>query len=755
MMKKFMMTILTLSLSGLSLYAQRDFPVVPIKEIQTRSQADLEAGNDATNYPRPIGSGASAYSDTIYVVGVVIIPAHEQTGTQQIIYSSSRNILAIADTSSLRTGDWDFSHLYVTIPGSVPAGSTFTHAEYKTNLGLFNYTPGTIVKLLGRITEFNRTTQLELIAPKNSVTFSHIATGIDEVTLDKLPPPAPVEIADFNVGTWAANNTTTRKFWPGEKYELQLVKFTNLTVVSQLKPGNANDGSEVVLQDESGNQIALDNQTTAFRRATPAAPVGAILDSLYGYISHYNADGMYAINPRTDDDIFIAANLPPVLTSWTKDKYFYGNNENINLSIIATDNDGEVTGVSVNYRVGIVGEFNVAEASFDNGSWVVTLPGVDQDSALVQFTVTITDDGEAEETYPINDHLGIWVLENGPSISSVQFSKRTLGGSYLHLDTVTVRGIVTVDTKTTGEVYIQSGTGPWSGIQIFGTRVDSFRLGDYIQVRGLVDEFRDETQIRYFKLSDFQLLERKATLAEALANVPPVTEVTNDQVRTGGPTTEGFEGVLVKITQPYVINPISSITNNLNNGEILINEDDNATVGLRVDDRANRINHNLPYLSNWNTNAGGVTLDYTLNGADSAKPVFNYKMKFAHITGVMDSDFGTFRLQPRHADDFGTLLSVSVQQTPKPSIAKLEQNFPNPFNPATSIKFTLSQPGTVSLEVFNLIGQKVKTMINNQPMTAQSYTHSFDALGLSSGIYIYRLTVNNQLVETKKMTLVK
>ncbi len=83
----------------------------------------------------------------------------------------------------------------------------------------------------------------------------------------------------------------------------------------------------------------------------------------------------------------------------------------------------------------------------------------------------------------------------------------------------------------------------------------------------------------------------------------------------------------------------------------------------------------------------------------------------------------------------------------------LENNYPNPFNPTTEIKFTLNKPGQVELNVFNMAGEHVATLLNNR-LIAGTHTVGFDGTGLASGTYIYRLTMNGYSV-SKKMSLVK
>ena len=89
----------------------------------------------------------------------------------------------------------------------------------------------------------------------------------------------------------------------------------------------------------------------------------------------------------------------------------------------------------------------------------------------------------------------------------------------------------------------------------------------------------------------------------------------------------------------------------------------------------------------------------------------------------------------------------------------LAQNYPNPFNPQTTIKFSLPDKKTVRLEIFNMLGQKVRTLINAE--LAAGYHHFVwngkNSLGesVSSGIYFYRLQAGDSFVQIKKMTLIR
>lgn len=88
-----------------------------------------------------------------------------------------------------------------------------------------------------------------------------------------------------------------------------------------------------------------------------------------------------------------------------------------------------------------------------------------------------------------------------------------------------------------------------------------------------------------------------------------------------------------------------------------------------------------------------------------------------------------------------------------PKEYKLEQNFPNPFNPTTSINYSIPKSGLVTLKVYNVFGQEVSTLVNEVKNNG-NYSIDFNASNLSSGVYYYELTSGN-FVQTKRMMLIK
>jgi hypothetical protein len=100
-------------------------------------------------------------------------------------------------------------------------------------------------------------------------------------------------------------------------------------------------------------------------------------------------------------------------------------------------------------------------------------------------------------------------------------------------------------------------------------------------------------------------------------------------------------------------------------------------------------------------------------------------------------------------------VSVDVGETSGGSLVPYEyalcQNFPNPFNPTTTIRYTIARSGHVRLDILNVLGQTVRELVG-QTQEAGNYNVTFDATDLPSGIYLYRLRAG-EMVQTRKMVL--
>ena len=121
--------------------------------------------------------------------------------------------------------------------------------------------------------------------------------------------------------------------------------------------------------------------------------------------------------------------------------------------------------------------------------------------------------------------------------------------------------------------------------------------------------------------------------------------------------------------------------------------------------------------------------------------VFQFKVEG---NGTIYWDNLYFHSNPVSVDDGAELL---------PQEFALEQNFPNPFNPSTTIRYSLVESGHVVLKLFNINGQEVTTLVDEMAGSGE-YIYNLNAGNLAAGTYLYSLTVGQQS-SVKKMVLIK
>ncbi|MFZ1288598.1 MAG: SMP-30/gluconolactonase/LRE family protein [Melioribacteraceae bacterium] len=99
------------------------------------------------------------------------------------------------------------------------------------------------------------------------------------------------------------------------------------------------------------------------------------------------------------------------------------------------------------------------------------------------------------------------------------------------------------------------------------------------------------------------------------------------------------------------------------------------------------------------------------------------------------------------------ITGIDEQSSVIPNKIKLYQNYPNPFNPTTNIKYSIPQNGFVTLKLFDVLGEEIKTL-QNRFLQQGNYSIALNSKGLSSGVYFYRLELENY-TETKKLIITK
>ncbi len=171
---------------------------------------------------------------------------------------------------------------------------------------------------------------------------------------------------------------------------------------------------------------------------------------------------------------------------------------------------------------------------------------------------------------------------------------------------------------------------------------------------------------------------------------------------------------------------------------------------------------NLVPFATWYFDPAGANKKKVNTGFSAA--VDMQRSDWTFYTDTLNLKYSTSRPAYKGADGgqpAGSLMwwNVSVLGVEKPALHStpetfsLDQNYPNPFNPSTHLSYTVGHAGFVSLKVYDLLGREVATLVN-ETMQPGSYTAQWNASGVSSGVYLYKME-SGSFVSTKKMILMK
>ncbi|MGB9665429.1 MAG: hypothetical protein ACPL25_11010, partial [Ignavibacteria bacterium] len=351
---------------SISLFAQSQYPLYSIRDIQFQPPDSLAAGKD---YSPRLG-------DTVRVIGVVMIPTLDNPNTTRrpIMWAGARWQTYIADTNYNET---EWAGLNVIQHDTSAAGQSTYFDLLDTCM---------VVEITGRVEEFgtNRQTQLAVL----------LTTPVNVLgQKDYRPTPVLVNVSDFA-------NGTTPNLVTGEKYEGMYVEFRNVIT----SDANATNGT-FAINDAQGNKIFIHDQSGYFtRRAhqlrTWDPPVnGTLLEYIRGVIG--TGSQGYVLRPMLPNDYKVGTVIPPAISSIRRDLNTVGPNQPVTITASISDLDGTVAQAKIKYRVngGTLTEINMSLVS--GTTWSGTIPGV-QDSALVDYFIWAIDNAGNSSINPVD-----------------------------------------------------------------------------------------------------------------------------------------------------------------------------------------------------------------------------------------------------------------------------------------------------------------------------------------------------------------
>ena len=171
-----------------------------------------------------------------------------------------------------------------------------------------------------------------------------------------------------------------------------------------------------------------------------------------------------------------------------------------------------------------------------------------------------------------------------------------------------------------------------------------------------------------------------------------------------------------------------------------------------------------PYTTGVVVAAGGLTISNAATTYTQLNVPLTYQSATTPDTAYIQFVITSITAQPKAGsyyliDDLAFSGTAStVEEGTVPRAFALEQNYPNPFNPSTKINFSVAQPGHVMLKVYNLLGTEVASLVNEQKGIG-TFNVNWNAAGLPSGMYLYRLSVTSEkgilFDQAKKLMLLK
>lgn len=707
-MKKNLLS-LGLLIFGASFAANAQYPLKTIQEVQTVTQQNLAAGNDAS----PI-----ATTDTVRIRGVVVMDAGLSTLVQ------GKQIW-------IQTNDGSpFSGIDIYQPSPSTAGDD-------GGTGILSLVAGDSVEITGRVEEFSGETEFIPIITNPATPIQLLGSGI--TVKSKLILAG--ELNDNN-----RNNILTT----GEQYEGQYVELQNMTVVT-VDPFSNGARVSFNIADASGNRVNVSDRFLAMRLpatgGTFVAPnVGDFITSIKGVIIHSKNNRGYEIHPFDRNDIVYGA-AAPTISAISKNVAVPNNNDAVTISANITDKDG-VKYAKLFYSVGASNQNYTEIPMVANGNSYSAVIPAQADASFVKFFIEARDNSADSllsriPNVPTEDPKFYVVRNNGLTIFDLQYTPFRGGNSGYVDQSVTVGGIVTASVSDLGYVYIQQeNQSTFAGIPVVGgTGLDQLATGDKVTITGTVKE--------YFGLTRLESVTNIQKSGTGVIN-PVTLEPDSFRIYTTS-YGEAYESMLIKFAASsgkglYITNTNADAPSNF--AEYRVGRDtSDAGAGSRV--MAGRqtssafSSKNVSYVndSSWTPNVGLPIL--VVQKGDT----------MASITGIMTYSFSNMKLLPRNNNDFEAysrqLVGINSSAYNKGEVVV----YPNPATSNFNIKYTMPKSSAnINVAVYDILGN----LVASQALTSTEGNARIETANLTNGTYIYVVQSENEgILNTGRVVVLK
>ena len=530
--------------------------------------------------------------------------------------------------------------------------------------------------------------------------------------------PTAVSLDTINTGDLRVASTA-------EQWGAVWVEINNAMVIQ-----NDLDYGQWTIDDGSGEIKIGTNSEVEEWTDWARPPVGSFVESIRGWVYNrhgYNSDSTaYKLEPNYPSDIVFGAG-PPIIADVHRDPCVVSSSDQVQVSTMITDNS-TISEAFVHFRYDGGIWDSVAMSSGTDDIWTGVIPSSSTDDVFVEYYISAYDDGvnqiEIKSSHfpniQVGNYMGYMSKNDDLTIYDIQYSPWPSGVSPYIDCSVTLTGIITVGsldyaTGSYNSYAMQSESAQWSGIFFDGDNLPELARGDEITMTGKVYEHYGSTNLD--SVTAVTIMSTNNVISPLLVSTADLADDSDEP--------ESYEGCLVNVSNVTVseINQYDWSITDASGMEALI-DDDMATLE-----------------------------------ADNAMSELVEGQQLSYIMGIFNYSFGTYKVQIRDVADLGATVGIDDDVKVNPYEYALHDNFPNPFNPETQIRFSLGGQENVKLVIYDIMGRQVRTLANGDSFNSGFHVVNWDGrdnLGekVATGMYIYRIKAGD-FVADKKMLLVK